>query len=110
MTLLTGRWRAGPDSVTNRLRRRPPTVPTPNYAVPANAPTPSSKPGASCANSAAARGAPGNWPRPYTFFRPARSEDKKRSLSRGPRGGAVVEVSFEPAAFGVGGLDDARAG
>jgi DDE superfamily endonuclease len=37
----------------------------------ASAPTPNSKPGASCANSAAAPGGPGNWPKPSTSFRPA---------------------------------------
>ncbi len=37
----------------------------------ASASTPSSKPGASCANSAAARGGPGNWPKPSMSFRPA---------------------------------------
>jgi len=39
------------------------------------APTPSSKTGVSCANSAAAHGAPGNWPKPSTSFKPARSKD-----------------------------------
>jgi DDE superfamily endonuclease len=34
------------------------------------------RPGASCANSAAAPGAPGSWPRPSTFFRPAKMEDE----------------------------------
>jgi hypothetical protein len=41
---------------------------------------PSSKPGASCANSAAAPGRPGGSPKPSTYFRAARSEDEKRSL------------------------------
>src|SRR5215472_15812946 len=42
---------------------------------PASAPTPSSKPGASCANSAAARGRPASWPAPSTSFRAARPKD-----------------------------------
>ena len=43
----------------------------------ANAPMPGSSPGASCANSAAARGAPGTWPRRSTSCTPAKSEDQK---------------------------------
>ena len=65
---------------TSRNRRRPPTVPTPSYAAPANAPTPSSKPGASCVNSAAAPGRPDGSPRPSTSFRTASSEDEKGSV------------------------------
>jgi hypothetical protein len=42
----------------------------------AGAPTPSSRPGASCADSAAARGAPGSWPKRSTSCRPARSQDE----------------------------------
>jgi hypothetical protein len=38
--------------------------------------TPSSKPGASCASSAAARGGLGNWPRPSISSRPARCKDE----------------------------------
>ena len=49
----------------------------PSYDPPASAPTPSSKPGTSCANSAAAHGAPGSWPRPSMSFKPARSQDEK---------------------------------
>ena len=64
-------------AATSRNRRRRPTVPTPSYAAPANAPTPSSRPGASSANSAAARGRPGGSPRPSTPFKPAKSEDEK---------------------------------
>jgi hypothetical protein len=56
--------------------------PTPSYAAPASAPTPSSKPGASCANSAAAPGRPGTWPKPSTYFKPARTKDEARSVSR----------------------------
>ena len=48
----------------------------------ANARTPSSRPGASCASSAAAPGAPGTSPRPFTCSKPARSQDEKRSLCR----------------------------
>ena len=55
----------------------------PGSAPPANEPMPSSSPGASCVSFAAARGAPGNWPRPSTSFRPAKSEDEKGSLFRG---------------------------
>ena len=51
-----------------------------SYAALVNAPTPSSRPGASCANSAAALGRPGNWPKPSTFFKPARSKDEKGSV------------------------------
>jgi len=49
---------------------------TPYYAVQANARTPSSRPGASCASSAAAPGEPGAWPRPSTSCRPARTKDE----------------------------------
>jgi hypothetical protein len=44
---------------TSPHRRRRPTGLMPGCAAPANAPTPSSSPGASCASSAAAPGAPG---------------------------------------------------
>ena len=85
-------------------RRRTPTAPTPSYAAPANAPTPSSRPGASCANSAAAPGAPGNSPKPSTSFKPARSEDEKRSLMRQGSPGhklAVPRHTGSPAASSV---------
>ena len=65
----------------HRAEGRQPRL-TPSCPAPANAPTPSSKPGASCANSAAVPGRPGSSPKPSTYFRPARSEDEKRSLSR----------------------------
>ena len=39
------------------------------------------KPGASCANSAAALGVPGSWPRPSTSFRLAKSEDERSALT-----------------------------
>ena len=39
----------------------------------ASAPTPSSRPGASCANSAAAPGKPGSWPKRSTSFKRTRS-------------------------------------
>jgi hypothetical protein len=61
-------------------RRRTPTVHMPSCGLLGNAPMPSSRPGASCANSAAAHGGPGNWPRPSTSFRPARSKDEKGSI------------------------------
>jgi len=68
--------------------------PRPRQATrpPANAPTPSSRPGASCANSAAARGGPGNWPRPSTSFKPARSGWKtfNARYSGDPRGSLAV--------------------
>ena len=60
--------------------RKTPTARTRSYAARENEPTPSSSPGASCANSAAALGAPGSSPKPSTFFRPTRSEDEKGSL------------------------------
>jgi hypothetical protein len=60
-------------------RRRLPTVPTPSSALPVNAPMPSSKPGASCVNSAAASSGPGSWPRPSTSSKPARWNDEKGS-------------------------------
>ncbi len=63
-------------------RRKTPTARTPSYAARANAPTHSSRPGASCANSAAAPGKPDSWPKPSTSFKPARSQDEKGSLSR----------------------------
>jgi hypothetical protein len=62
---------------TSHPRRRPPTVPMRNYAAPANAPTPSSRPGASWANSAAGPGVPGNWPRPSTSSGPRDKGMKK---------------------------------
>jgi DDE superfamily endonuclease len=40
------------------------------------------KPGASCENSAAAPGRPGTWPKPSTYFKPARTKDEARSVSR----------------------------
>jgi hypothetical protein len=49
----------------------------PGSALPANAPTPSSSPGASCANSAAAPGAPGSSPKPSTFSRSAKAQDER---------------------------------
>jgi hypothetical protein len=39
-------------------------------------------PGTSCANSDAAPGRPGSWPKPSTSSRPARSQDEKGSLRR----------------------------
>src|SRR5689334_13227673 len=48
-------------------------------------PTPSSKPGTSCASSAAAPGAPGSSPRPSMSFRPARCKDEQ-GFSPGPGG------------------------
>ena len=66
----------GASQVRAQPPRKTPTGLTPGSAAPANAPTPSSKPGASCANSAAAPGRPGNSPRPSTYFRPARPEDE----------------------------------
>jgi len=66
----------------SRNRRRQPTVPTPSCAARASAPTPSSKPGASCENSAAAPGRPGTWPKPSTSVKPARTKDEARSVSR----------------------------
>jgi hypothetical protein len=47
----------------------------------ASAPTNSSRPGISCANSAAAPGAPGSSPKPSTSFKPAKSPDENRSVS-----------------------------
>ena len=61
--------------------RRRPTAPTPACAHQASAPTPSSEPGASCADSAAALGVPGSWPRPSTSFRLAESEDERSALT-----------------------------
>ncbi len=66
---------------TSPPRRRTPTGPMPSCDLPASAPTPSSRTGTSCANSAAAPGRPGNWPRPSTSFKPTRSQDEKGSLS-----------------------------
>jgi hypothetical protein len=40
------------------------------------------KPGASCENSAAAPGRPGNSPKPSTYFKPARTKDEAGSVSR----------------------------
>jgi DDE superfamily endonuclease len=72
-------YRAG----ASRPRRKRPTPPTPGCGLPASAPTPSSRPGTSCASSAAAPGAPGKSPKPSTSFKPARSEDEKGSVSGG---------------------------
>ncbi len=61
--------------------RKTPTAPTPDYADPANAPTPNSRPGASCANSAAAHAAPADTPKPSTSYRTTRPpQDEKGSL------------------------------
>ena len=49
-------------------RTRTPTARTPSYAARANAPTLNSRPGASCANSAAAPGRPGSWRKLSTYF------------------------------------------
>jgi hypothetical protein len=57
--------------------RRRPTGLMPGCALPVSARTRSSRPGASCASSDAAPGAPGNSPKPSTFSRPAKSEDEK---------------------------------
>jgi hypothetical protein len=62
-------------------RRRTPTGRMPGSARPANAPMPSSNPAGSRGSSAAALGAPGNWPRPSTSFRLAKSQD---DLARDP--------------------------
>ena len=56
--------------------RKTPTGLMPGCALPVSGPTPSSSPGASCASSAAAPGAPGNWPKPSTFSRPAKAQDE----------------------------------
>ena len=60
---------------TSPPRRRTPTGLMPGCALPVSAPMPSSSPGASCASSAAAPGAPASWPRRSTSFKPAKSED-----------------------------------
>jgi DDE superfamily endonuclease/Helix-turn-helix of DDE superfamily endonuclease len=73
--------------------RRTPTAPMPSYAAPASAPTPSSKPGGSCANSAAAPGAPGNWPKPSTSFKPAKPEDEKGSVPDACQNGRQTKVA-----------------
>jgi hypothetical protein len=52
-------------------RRRPPTVPTPGFAVRANAPTPNSRPGGCCASCGAALTAPAGSPRPSTCCKTA---------------------------------------
>jgi hypothetical protein len=65
---------------TSRNRRRRPTALTPSYAAPASAPTPSSRPGASCVNSAAAPGRPGGSLKPSTSCKAERSEDEKGSV------------------------------
>jgi hypothetical protein len=57
--------------------QKAPTALTPGCARPASAPMPSSRPGTSCASSAAAPGRPGASPRPSTSFKPERSEDEK---------------------------------
>jgi hypothetical protein len=68
---------------------------------PASAPTPSSRTGTSCANSAAAPGAPGSSPRPSTSSKPARSQDENAhpppavSVLRG-EDQLAVEVTFSP--------------
>ncbi|MDF2713062.1 MAG: family transposase [Nonomuraea muscovyensis] len=62
------------------LRSRP-TDHTPVFVVRAKARTPSSRPGASCASSAAAPSRPGAWARPSPSCRTTKSpEDEKRSL------------------------------
>ena len=57
---------------TSRNPRKTPTAPTPNSAHPASARMPSSRPGRSSRNSAAAPGKPGRSPRPSTHCRSAR--------------------------------------
>ena len=65
---------------TSPPRRRTRTRPTPGCALPASGPTPSSRPGTSCASSAAAPGKRATSPKPSTSFKPARSTDEKGSL------------------------------
>ena len=56
--------------------RKTPTAPMRSYAAPGNAPPPSSRPGASCVNSAAAPGRLASWPKRSTSFRTASAEDE----------------------------------
>ncbi|GAB3890337.1 hypothetical protein GCM10029964_061690 [Kibdelosporangium lantanae] len=67
---------------TNPSPRRTPTGLTPGCAAPVNAPTPNSRPGASCANSAAAPDVPAAaWPKPSTSYRTTRPpKDEKGSM------------------------------
>ncbi len=66
--------------------RRTPTAPTPTCADPVNVPTPSSRPGASCASSAAVPAAPADWPKPSMSYRTTRSpQDEKGSLTTSTR-------------------------
>jgi DDE superfamily endonuclease len=55
---------------TKPARKRLPIAPTLGCASRASMRTPSSRPGTSCANYAAAPGAPGGSPRPSTSFNP----------------------------------------
>jgi hypothetical protein len=75
-------------------RGRPPTAFNAQLPGPGERATPSSKPGASCANSAAVPGRPGSSPKPSTYFRPARSEDEKRSDDK-RRPNRVVRVPHD---------------
>jgi hypothetical protein len=79
---------AGEHVITpSKGKNKPPPQKAANRAhaqlrAPASAPTPSSRPGASCANSAAAPGRRGRSPRPSTSYKTARPKDEKRSLER----------------------------
>jgi hypothetical protein len=61
---------------TSRRRTRTPTAPTPAAVSQGTCQRPAQRAGASCANSAAAPGAPESPPRPFTCFKPARSQDE----------------------------------
>jgi hypothetical protein len=94
-------------SGTSPPPRRTPTGLTPGCALLVSAPMPSSRPGASCASSAAAPGAPGTSPKPSTSCKPAKPQDEKghylwdaRSRSGGFGGAAAGAGAMSDGTFG----------
>ena len=80
-------------------------MPMPSYAALVNAPTPSSKPGASCANSAAAPGKPGSSPKPSTSFKGTVQRTVFPARHAGLRSGGMGTVSD-----GIGCYESAQEG
>ena len=66
----------GEDDVRTPYRGRNKPVAQKEANLQVNGPTPSSSPGTSRESSAAALGAPTNWPKPFTSFKPAKPEDE----------------------------------
>jgi hypothetical protein len=89
----------------SRIPRTRPTGPMPGFALPVSARTRSSRAGGSCANSAAAVGAPGQFAKPSTSFKPARPPDEERSvLATATEIVTTAGLRHVPAGIAVGGF------